>query len=352
MATEAAKSIAANPFPGLPEEIYQAMCSAIFTEFATMTAKGVPIDTPTYGFISPDGRSIGLTTGLAYPAKAERARRNPKVGLLLEGTSDAPVISIAARASVHDADIQSNVERYIAETAAYLEVQSYGLPWSQIREAVWYWARMIVECTPVRIMWWPNAAAMDGPPNVWRAPADAVYPASDPAPASAPSAPPSWGVRDWRELAQERLDMGLAGHLTVVDEEGFPLPIRARSATLVDGGFSLDIPAGAPWRAEGPATLCFMGMATFIGEARQSGDTTSFIVERALPVLPTVEDPKEVFQPTEATRETFMKRLEEELARRGQPMPVAPLDFPEPTAGSHLRAAQMKRVADEMAMRN
>src|SRR6218665_242526 len=158
-----------NPFPGLPESVFQAICSAIFTEFATMSAKGVPIDTPTYAFIGADRRSVDLTTGLAYPAKAERARRNPKVGLLLEGAADAPVVSIAAHASVHDSDLQANALRYIAEIAAYLEAQSYGLPWSTMREAIFYWTRMFLQCTPVRIMWWPNAASMDDAPTVWTA---------------------------------------------------------------------------------------------------------------------------------------------------------------------------------------
>ena len=339
-----------NPFPGLPEPIYRAICSAIFTEFATMTAKGVPIDTPTYGFVGMDGRSIDLTTGLAYPAKAERARRNAKVGLLLEGPADAPVVSIAAHATVRDSDFQANAERYIAEIAAYLEAQSYGLPWSAIREVLWYWTRIIVECRPVRILWWPNAAAMDRPPEIWRAPGDTVYPPSDPAPAAEPSKPAAWGARDWRELAQQRLDMGLAAHLTLADDEGFPLPIRTRSATLTDEGFVLDVPSGAPWTA-GPASLCFMGMATFVGEARRQGDLTAFVVERALPVLPTVEDPKEVFQPTPQTREAMLTRMGQELMRRGKPIPTMPQDLPEPTAGSHVRAAQMKRVLEEMAMR-
>lgn len=344
-------TVARNPFPGLPEPVYQAICSAIFTEFATMSASGVPIDTPTYGFVNANGLSVDVTTGLAYPAKAERARRNPKVGLLIEGAADAPVVSIAAHAAVRDRDLQHNTERYISEIAAYLEAQSYGLPWSVTREAVWYWTRIFVHCTPVRIMWWPNSVAMDGPPTVWRAPSDFAYPSSDPAPAGRPSKPPAWGVRDWRELAKERLSQGLAAHLTVVDDEGFPLPIRARSAALTDDGFILDIPAGAPWSAQGPASLCFMGMATFIGEVHQVGTTISFTVERTLPVLPSVEDPKEVFQPTEATRDAMSTRLTQELARRQQPNPVIPNDLCEPTAGSHLRAAQMKRIVEEMAMR-
>ncbi len=350
--TAPSTAMPANPFPGLPETIYQAICSAIFTEFGTMTAKGVPIDTPTYSFVGTDGGSVDLATGLAYPAKAERARRNPKVGLLLEGDADTPVVSIAALATVKDSDFQANAERYIAETAAYLDAQSYGLPWSTVREVLWYWTRILVQNRPVRIMWWPNAAALDQPPSVWTAPADFVYPPSDPAPAAEPSKAPAWGVRDWREVAALRLEQQIPCHLTVADDQGFPLPIRTRSARLVDDGILLEVPKGAPWKPAGPASLCFMAMATFVGSLRETAEGVLFEVERALPVLPTVEDPKEVFQPAEETRDKMMARLKQELDRRGASFPEVPLERLAPTAGSQLRAEQMKRIYEETAKRN
>jgi hypothetical protein len=317
-----------------------------------MTAKGLPIDSPTYAFAAPDGRSIDLATGLAYPAKAERARRNPKVGLLLEGAPGKPVVSIAAMAAVRDSNLQANSARYIAEIAAYLHVQSYGSPWSMTRNAVWYWTRILVMCVPKRILWWPSAADTDCAPKRWDAPSDTIYPPSDPAPSSPPSTAPSWPVRPWIERAKELLAQGIGSHLTLADDDGFPLPFRTRAATIADYGFELDVPAGAPWELRGSATLCFAGLTTFVGEVGRTDRGVRFVVQRTLPELPLVKDPREVFDPAPATRATLMERLQKELGRRGQAIPNIPVELPKPTSGSLVRAGMMMRMMEEMALRD
>jgi hypothetical protein len=321
----------------LPGPVVDLLWSASIAEYATVSAAGVPIDTPVLYFPSEGLRTFDVATGLSYPAKAERARRNPKVGLLIEGGPGEPVISVTGRAAVRDSNLQANVERYLSEAGHILP----GNPdWSLARQAVWYWTRIIVEITPVRLFWWDNPEAMDGPPHRWDAPANTHYPASDPAPPGEPSKPSQWEQPPWQALASQALARGGAGHLSVLDADGYPMPVRARSIEATEKGFSLELPIGLPWRAEGKASLTFNGNETFIGEATDQEGSVSLHVERVLPILPMTLDMAQLWEPKPNTRENLMRRLIEETERRGVPIPTIPVDRPPPTEGYRRRLAR------------
>ena len=127
----------------------------------------------------------------------------------------------------------------------------------------------------------------------------------------------------------------------MIDDEGYPLPIRTHSAELIDDGLLLAVPKGAPWRIQGKASLCFSGMATFIGDVSADARGTHFDVERMLPDLPLVLDPREIWTPSDSIRASLLTRLEQELARRGLPLPTIPQEPPAPTPGSLARAKLM-----------
>jgi len=322
----------------LPEHVFRFIESGVVAEFATVSAAGVPIDTPTYYFPSDDMATIDLATGLPNPAKAERARHNPKAGLLIEGRPEEPLVVIRARAAVRDSDLQSNCIRYIAETG--FKGISHGLGWEKAREAVTYWSRIIIENTPERIYWWDSRAAMDAAPNVWSAPAGTNYPASDPAPQEKMKRS-AWEAREWQIVAGDAVKTGAAAHLTVLDADGYPLPMRALSFEVTDDGFRLGMPRGIPWRLAGKASLTFAGFQTFVGEAVAQPDTTVFKVERALPQHPSTVDTKQVLQPSEDTKRKAWARLEYEAQRRGQPIPTPPLEAPTPTRLAKVRQARI-----------
>ena len=324
----------------LPDDVAGIVRTRFMAEFATVSAAGVPIDTPLVVFTSADLTTIDAGTGLAYPAKAERARRCPKVGLLFEGTPDEPVVSMAGMAAVRDTDFQSNLERYLSEQilAPYLnpDVVDYALT----REAIWYFTRILICVTPVHIRWWKSRADMDRPPQEWRAPASAVYPHSDPAPTGRTSEG-VWPAKPWQELAHVALARSAPAHLTLLDSAGYPVPIRVRSLSMSPTGYEFVVPRGAPW-SRGKATLSFEGVEIFIGEVEMTDGRGAMRVERALPVLPMMADISEVLRPKAATRAALMQRLEYELRRRSKSLPVMPASPPEPTAGARLRAQTAK----------
>lgn len=322
----------------LPKHVFAMIESGVVAEFATVSAAGVPIDTPTYYFPADDMTTLDLATGLPNPAKAERARRNPKIGLLIEGRPEEPVVVVRAHAAVRDGDLQSNAIRYLAETG-YKGI-SHGITWEQARQAITYWSRIIIENTPERIYWWDNHAALAGPPQVWNAAPRSDYPRSDPAP-SGKMNPSAWPVRDWKIVAADAVKSGGAGHLTVLDEDGFPMPMRAQGLEVVDDGFRLAMPKGAPWAYAGKASLTFAGFQTFVGEAQPGADGVAFRVERALPQHPSTYDTKQVLQPSEDTRAKAWARLEYEAQRRGQSLPTIPDEPPERTRIAQIRMARI-----------
>ena len=319
----------------LPAHIVDFLSSSSVAQYVTVSAAGIPIDTPVLVFPSEGLRSFDLATGLSYPAKAERARRNPNVALLIEGGPEDPVVTIAGKAAVRDADLQANVDRYLSEAA-------YTLPhdpdWALARQAVWYWTRIIVEITPAHVVWWDNPSAMDRQPLRWDAPAGTLYPQSDPAPPGAPSEPANWDTPPWQDLAEQALGRNGIGHLSLMGSDGFPGCIRANSVAMAGGGFQLDLPKGMPWHAGGKASLTSNGIETFVGELISE---SMMRVDRALPVFPMTIDMTQLWEPVPHTRSELMKRLEHETRRRNQPIPVIPADRPPPTEGYRRRMAKL-----------
>ena len=335
----------------LPAGVVKLLNSKLECEYATVSGAGVPIDTPTAFFASQGMQKFEITSGLAYPAKVERARRNPKVGLLIEGARGEPIVSIAGMAAIRDADLQANADRYLSEAALHtLKLRATNpadngqIPWSEGRKAVWYWTRVFVEITPKRILWWESSDEMHRPAHSWHAPENTIFPSSDPAPNGPVSAAPKWPSQPWQELAKDAVDKGLPGHLTMLDLEGHPLSFRVSNICLNKEGFQFDAPAGVPWGSRsGTATLTFLALYTFVGSVTDAGRLQLKLnVERALPVLPMMKNFEELFTPSESTYNALMTRLNHEVARRGQVIPVMPLQLPPPSDGHFRREARMK----------
>jgi hypothetical protein len=358
----------------MPEAIRAVLAEAREVEFATISARGVPVNNPLFHYYGPAGTTIDVATGVAYPAKADRARRNPRVGLLfapgiaaqdpvvkgslpgqvsVEGTAavppgDRPVVVICATASVRDSDIQANTDRYVRD---FLHDHPLRVPWEQDRERVWYYARIYIQCTPRRVLFWP-AGASAGTPVVWEAPPRWQARPSDPAPASRGARREQWPASPWRDSAEAVLADIPIPTLTVIDGEGYPLPFPTTGARMTDEGFELSLPGTPPWSPAGPACLTFAVSATFLGTVRHSAARTTFTVDRLVGNLP-LSGNKLLPGTSAQARKILLGRLAEQLELRNQPMPEVRLiaDPAEGAMGMDLHTAPAAHGAPPRTVR-
>jgi hypothetical protein len=285
----------------VPPEVSAVWERFLTAEFASLTRTGVPITVPVTPYVGEGGRTLDLSTGLTYPAKAERARRDPRVCLLFAdpvgaGMDDPPVVLVQGLATVRDSDLQANTDRYVRVSTAKLPDTTKGQPRFVLRRMAWYFARIWIEVTPLHVFWWPGRA-LGLEPDSWHAPDGTAAPLSDPAPSGAQ--PPAWlrPPRSWRagvDAASRRLPLH---DLTVVDANGFPLCLPVSRTTPVADGFEVELGPGAPVPADGPACLTMQGHPevftnqenhTFVGHLvteASVGDGTRrarLVVDRAL----------------------------------------------------------------------
>lgn len=318
-----------------PAEILPLLEEAMTCEVATLTRQGIPITTPLTPYIGDNEGTLDVSTGLTYPAKAERARRNPKVAMLYSdavgtGLTRAPIVLIYGSASVQDRDIQANTDRYVRLSLAKSPAGFKGVPAFFLRSMAWYFARIWIQVTPQRILWWADGDTAQQPQS-WVAPSDLQLPTSDPPPPG--KQPPPWKTpaAHWRPNAlRASQELGLP-ILTTVDHAGFPVPMRTIQATLTEDGFALTLPAGAPLSSSGPGCLTFhTHPQVFSGQENKAflGKTISheagkvdFVVERALADWSLhgsrLQAGLEFFQNGRSVR----PRLLAEAQRRGQPVP-------------------------------
>jgi len=314
-----------------PGELVDVFERAITCEYASLTRSGAPVTVPATPYVG--SQTIDVSTGLAYPAKAERARRNPKVALLFADplgadAGPAPVILVQGCAAVRDADLQANTDRYVRLSMAKLPAAAKGQPKALLRRLTFYYARIWIELTPLRMRWWQDRRIGE-PPREWSA-GDAPTVQSDAAPSG--RQPPAWlePPPRWREVAAHALrDLPLAD-LTVVDGDGYPLCLPVEAGELDGEEVQLRIGAGAPELSPGPACLTLHGHDaqftsqenhTLVGTLLDGADGPRLRIERALADWSLTGNRLQIAAGFLAKGRRLAPRLEAEAARRGQTVP-------------------------------
>jgi len=325
---------AEGALPGWPSELSAVFERSVTVEYGSLTRSGRPITVPVSPYIGADGRTLDVSTGLTYPAKADRARHDPRVCLLYSdpigpGMGRLPTVLVQGHAAVRDADLQGNTDRYVQLAAAKYPATIKGVPRVLLSRLAYYYARIWIEVTPLRVRWWPDRN-LDSEPNQWLAPADTDLPQSDPPPRGA--APPPWRQPplDWRSVVGDVINRLKLSDVTAVDPSGYPVCVPVRLGALEGDTLALEVGSGAPELVQGPACLSvhshgevFSGQEnrTLIGRLLPAAGGHAFVVERALGDWSAAGNKLRMVAGFVGKAPKLAPRLKAEAARRNQPVP-------------------------------
>lgn len=332
---EGGNSIGPIGDPAWPAEVRRVLQRSITAEYASLTRAGTPVTVPTTPYVEDHTRTIDVSTGLTYPAKAERARRDPRVCLLFadpvgSGLSDPPVVLVQGLATVRDTDLQANTDRYVRLSTKKLPAATARRPKYFLQKMTWYFARIWIEITPLHMRWW-QSRNLEDPASVWNAPEGTAAPLSDPAPPG--EQPHAWLAPpvSWYEVASQIMAKSALCDLTVVDTNGFPLCVPVARARLVSEGFQLEIGPCAPELREGPSCITlhthpevFTGQdnRTIVGSLRREGTIWILRAERPLAHWSIPGGSVRVAAGFLSKGRRLAPRLAQEARRRSQPIPV------------------------------
>ena len=244
----------------LPQEVREVFARFITTEYVTVDARQQPIAWPVTPYYSDGAPTIDVTTGLGYPKKADDARRNPRVALLFSdptgsGLESPPQVLVQGTATVDDADLAANRERYQRESLAKLPAVRSMLPPKPLRPLFdWYFSRIYVKMRPERVFVWAGGDPRREP-SVLGSHMEEVR-SGHSEEALVPHEPAAGGAARWDGRLEELGRRHPTAALSWVGPDGFPLavrlpvrPDRSRRAIAIEAE-----PAGLPL-GEGRACL-------------------------------------------------------------------------------------------------
>jgi hypothetical protein len=148
----------------IPAEVQAVFREFRTCEFSTLARDGTPITWPMLPFWRPETREFLTTTSIGLPDKAFNIRRDPRVSLLFSDPTGSalvnpPMVLIQGRATAPDV-VQTSIGEYEREIKLVYRRQPSGAIWSSnplMRWYFdWYFMRLEIRVTPVRIAWWKD----------------------------------------------------------------------------------------------------------------------------------------------------------------------------------------------------
>jgi hypothetical protein len=218
----------------LPPEVQQVFERFISTEYTTLDGAGQPITWPVTPYYRAGGGAIDITTGLGYPKKARDAARNPQVALLFSdptgcGIENPCAVLVQGIATVDDANLEANRERYWKESAEKLPATKEMHPPAFLRGMFnWYYTRIYVYVRPERVFVWPTGDFSRDPALYGSHLEEArSHHSAEP---EVPRAAPAGGAVAWDDRLDELGQRHRTAVLSIPGPDGFPFSLRLEIA--------------------------------------------------------------------------------------------------------------------------
>jgi hypothetical protein len=223
----------------LPQEVREAFERFVTCELTTVDSRKQPITWPVTPYYRSGAQTIDVTTGLGYPKKADDAARHPSVALLFSEPTGSGIESgirvlVQGTATVDDADLKANAERYFRESGEKLPATRKMHPPKPLRGLMnWYYARIYIKVRPERVFVWPEGDA-SREPAIHDAHIEEVRsghteePPEEHGPAR--TGEPVWDAR------LEALSSHRTGVLSWLGPDGFPIAVRVPIEARRDAG--------------------------------------------------------------------------------------------------------------------
>jgi nitroimidazol reductase NimA-like FMN-containing flavoprotein (pyridoxamine 5'-phosphate oxidase superfamily) len=151
----------------LPEPIENLLNAALVSELTVIDPGGSPVTYPLIPLY--DGTHVYMTSSVLFSKKLEHIKNNPRVAMTITDPVATKVdpfsrVTIQGDARVIEDDLHSGWERLLPlwtakePVIAKLVKMRFAMPL--------FWERSIIEITPRRVLWWPEAK-MDQAPQVF-----------------------------------------------------------------------------------------------------------------------------------------------------------------------------------------
>jgi hypothetical protein len=213
----------------LPPEARDAFDRFLTCELTTVASNKQPITWPVTPYYDQGGATIDVTTGLGYPKKADDARAHPSVALLFSDPTGSGIESgvrvlVQGTATIDDADLKANADRYVRESGEKLPATKKMQPPKPIRPMFnFYYARIYIKVRPERVFVW-QGGELGQPPTVHGARLEEVRSGHSEEPPEQHGSPPG-GATAWDER-MSFLDEHETGVLSWLGPDGFPIAVR------------------------------------------------------------------------------------------------------------------------------